>query len=309
MHRNLELTVPSDVTENLCQQLIALDEVVSLSVQRNGSRKPVGDIITAQVLNRGADDVLRIAGKAVARPEDLSVATSELSSIIAPAEGEKILNDKDEAIWEEVEAGLRHQGRPTANYLALMGLGGIMAAVGLVSDPGPQAVAFIASSIIAPGFEPIAAIPMGTVLRRWRVVGRGLRSTIIGYLLFMMMAGLTMLCLVAAGETSARELAANPEVRSMAQPTLKTLLVSACGAAAGIVIIAAYRRSVIAGALIALILMPAAALVGCGLAVGQSHLALEGFIRFLIDVAFVLVLGLAIFYSKQRFLHQRRPLE
>ncbi|MET4108935.1 DUF389 domain-containing protein [Hymenobacter sp. UYP22] len=309
MHRSLELTVPPTVTEDLCQQLVALDEVVSLSVQKGISRKPAGDVISVQVLNRGADDVLRLAGKAVARPEDLSVATAELSSIIAPAEGEKILNDKDEAIWEEVEAGLRHQGRPTPNYLALMGLGGIMAAVGLVSEPVPQAVAFIASSIIAPGFEPVAAIPMGVVLGRWQVVARGLRSTVIGYSLFMLMAGLTMLLLVQVGESSATELANNPEVRSMAQPTLKTILVSACGAAAGIVIIAAYRRSVIAGALIALILMPAAALVGCGLAVGRSNLASEGLTRFLIDVGFVLGLGLLIFYCKQRFQHQRRPLE
>ncbi|SNR77809.1 MULTISPECIES: DUF389 domain-containing protein [Hymenobacter] len=309
MHRSLELTVPSNITENLCQQLVGLDEVISLSVQIGASRKPVGDIISVQVLNKGADDVLRIAGEVVAHPNDLSVASAELSSIIAPAEGEKILGDKDEAIWEEIEAGLRHQGKPTPNYMALMGLGGILSAVGLVSEPVPQAVAFIASSIISPGFEPIAAIPMGTVLKRWHVVGRGLRSTLLGYALFILMAGLTMLCLTAAGESSAAELATNPEVKSMAQPSLKTLLVSACGAAAGIIIIAAYRRSVIAGALIALILMPAAALIGCGLAVGRSHLALEGLSRFGIDMAFVLGLGLLIFYSKQRFLHRRKPLE
>ncbi|SHK01277.1 DUF389 domain-containing protein [Hymenobacter psychrotolerans] len=309
MHRSLELTVPPTVTESLCQQLVELDDVISVSVLPGASRKPPGDITTVQVLNRGADEVLRRAGAAVPKPEDLWVSTTELSSIIAPAEGEKILNDKDEAIWEEVEAGLRHQGRPTPNYVALMALGGIMAAVGLVSEPVPQAVAFIASSIIAPGFEPIAALPMGVVLKRWHVVWRGLRSTLIGYFLFILTAGLTMWLLVASGESSATELMANPEVHSISQPTLKSLLVSACGAAAGIVIIAAYRRSVIAGALIALILMPAAALIGAGVAVGISSLAVEGLIRFGIDVAFVLVLGFIIFYSKQKILHRRRPLE
>lgn len=309
MHRSLALTVPPVVTEDLCQQLVTLEDVISLSVQTGASRKPHGDIITVQVLNRGADEVLRLAGAAVAQPEQLSIATAELTSIIAPAEAEKVLNDKDEAIWEEIEAGLRHQGRPTANYAALMALGGVLAAVGLVSEPVPQAVAFIASSIISPGYEPIASIPMGTVLRRWHVVGRGLRSVLIGYALFILAAGLTMLLLVTAGESSAAELASNPEVHSISEPSLKTLLVSACGAAAGIVIIAAYRRSVIAGALLALALMPAAALIGCGLAVGKADLALEGLYRFAIDVAFIVVLGLLIFWLKQRFEHQRESLE
>ncbi|MBX0292802.1 DUF389 domain-containing protein [Hymenobacter sp. HSC-4F20] len=309
MHRSLALSVPATVTSDLCQQLLPLEDVIGLSVQPGASLKPPGDVITVHVLNRGADEVLRRAQAAVPEPEALSVATAELSSIIAPADGERIMNDKDEAIWEEVEAGLRHQGRPTPNYAALMALGGVIAAVGLVSEPVPQAVAFIASSIISPGFEPIASIPMGTVLRRWHVVGRGLRSVLIGYALFMLTAGLTMLWLVGAGEASASALAANPEVKNIANPSLKEFLLSACGAAAGIVIIAAYRRSVIAGALIALILMPAAALVGCGIAVGQSHLAMEGLTRFLIDVGFVLVLGLLIFYIKQRAVHQRKPLE
>ncbi|UOQ75762.1 DUF389 domain-containing protein [Hymenobacter sp. 5516J-16] len=309
MHRNLALTVPAAITESLSKQLVEIEDVISLSVQIGASRKPVGDIITVQVLNRGADEVLRQVRAAVASPEELSISTAELSSIIDPVHGEQVLNDRDEAIWEEVEAGLRHQGRPTPNYAALMALGGVMAAVGLVSDPVPQAIAFIAASIISPGFEPIAAIPMGVVLRRWHVVGRGMRSVLIGYALFILTAGLTMLWLVGAGETSASALINNPEVRNISNPSLKELLVSACGAAAGIVIIAAYRRSVIAGALIALILMPAAALIGSGIALGQSHLALEGLTRFGIDVGFVIVLGLLIFYIKQKIVHRRESLE
>ena len=55
--------------------------------------------------------------------------------------------------------------------------------------------------------------------------------------------------------------------------------------------------------------MPAAALIGAGIAVGVSSLAVEGLLRFGIDAAFVLVLGFIIFYSKQKILHRRRPLE
>lgn len=308
MHRTFSITTPPLVTEQLCQQLIGLETVISLNVALGASRKPAGDIITVQVLNRGTDAVLRRVQNLLP-PEQISISSTELSSLISPSQATLIMGDKDEAVWEEIESGLRHQGRPTANYRALMALGGVMAAVGLVSEPVPQVTAFIASSILAPGFEPLAAMPLGVVLRRWHVLWRGLRSTLLGYTLFILAAGLTMLLLVATGASSAEELAHNPEVLSMVQPDLKSILVSACGAAAGIIIIAAYRRSVIAGALIALILMPAAALIGCGLAVGRSHLALEGLTRFGLDVGLVLGLGLLIFQVKQLFAHRRRPSE
>lgn len=55
MHRNLQITVPFSVTDKLCGDLIALENVIGLSVVRQASLKPVGDVITVQVLNRGAD--------------------------------------------------------------------------------------------------------------------------------------------------------------------------------------------------------------------------------------------------------------
>ncbi len=43
--------------------------------------------------------------------------------------------------------------------------------------PRPQVTAFVAASIIAPGFELLVKIPLGLVLRRGNVVRRGLVST------------------------------------------------------------------------------------------------------------------------------------
>jgi hypothetical protein len=98
MHRTLELTAPPAVTETLQQELVALDEVISLSVQRGASKKPVGDVLTVHVLNRGADEVLRRARAAVASPQDLSIVTSEAISFIAPADHHAVDDDRDEAI-------------------------------------------------------------------------------------------------------------------------------------------------------------------------------------------------------------------
>lgn len=308
MHRTLEITVPTTTTDALCHELTDLDSVIGLSVQRGASWKPPGDVLVIHVLNRGADEVLRRVGAAVPDKKALSVVTSEVASIISPLSYKTVDNDRDEAIWEEMESGLRHQGRITPNYLLLMALGGIIAAVGLVSEPVPQAVAFVASAIIAPGFDPMTKVPLGLVLQRWRLVGRGLVSALAGYAILVVMAGLTMGLLVAVGETSASALATNPEVEHLQHPKWMELLVAGAGALAGVVMLAAFRRSFQAGPLIAMAFIPAAALIGAGLAVGRVDLALEGLERFLADWGFIIALGVPFLWLKQRFLHKRDPL-
>lgn len=308
MHRTLEITVPPAVTAGLQAQLVALDEVIGLSVLRGASQKPAGDVLTVHVLNRGADEVLRRARAAVASPETLSIVTSEATSFIAPADHALIDTDRDEAIWEEMESGLRHQSRITPNYLVLMALGGVIAAIGLVAEPVPQAVAFVASAIIAPGFDPMTKVPLGLVLGHWPLLGRGLSSALAGYAVLVTAAALTMWALVAAGDTNAAQLAANPEVQHLAHPGLPELLVAAAGALAGVVTLAAFRRSFQAGPLIAMAFIPAAALIGAGLAVGRADLALEGLERFGADWGFIIGLGVPFLWLKQRLVHRRRPL-
>lgn len=106
--------------------------------------KPPGDVVTVHVLNRGSDAVMDLAGQA-ARQGSTSVVTAELSAITDPEHQHLVDRDVDEALWEEAETGLRHQGRITVNFLALMALGGAVATIGLVSDPVAMAVAIVAS--------------------------------------------------------------------------------------------------------------------------------------------------------------------
>lgn len=180
MHRCLEITVPAGSTPRLLRDLEAIDAVIGLSVRRGASVKPPGDVVVVHALNRGLDQVLRCSAYASGRGP-LSIATAEVASIIDPDRQDEIDDDVDEAIWEEAETGLRHQGWVTANVLALMVLGGIIATAGLVSGGVPQVIVLVAASIIAPGFEPFAKIPVGLALGRWQVARRGAVSSAVGY--------------------------------------------------------------------------------------------------------------------------------
>ena len=307
MHRTLVVSLSPDHTDQLISQLEPLACVVGLSVQRGGSIKPVGDILTLQTLNKGIDEALRRIAD-VCKGSTYSIATAEQASLIDPQNDLLVENDIDEAIWEEMETGLRHQARVTANYLALMALGGAMSAVGLVSNPVPQVIAFVAASVVAPGFEPIAKIPLGLVLKNLHTVRRGLKSALTGYGVLILASALTFALLRWMGAANDGEFISNQAVDMMSHPSAKDITVSLCGTLSGAIIIASYRRSIIAGALIAMVIISAAAMIGVAIACGQWDLALEGAERFALDVALIIITCYVVFMAKQQFLHKRKPI-
>ncbi len=307
MHRSLEIAVSSAATDELLEKLSAIEDVISLSVHRGASIKPPGDVISVHALNRGADAVMHAVASSP-RGTSLSVATAELSSLNDPEHNAEIDNDVDESLWEEMETGVRHHGRITANFVMLMALGGALATIGLISDRVPQAICLIAASIIAPGFEPIAKIPLGLLLRhphRWQ---RGVKSTLVGYSVLIAASAATFAVLMAAGEATHHELIENHHVKMLHHPHLADLLQSGMAAVAGIVMITAYRRSVIAGPLAALAIIPAAALIGTAAVCGDGQFALAGLRRFAIDLVFIIVAGFLILGWKQLGAHRSRRL-
>ena len=307
MHTEIEIIVPPSYTDELIGELQQLEGVISLSVVREASIKPPGDVFTAHVLNRQIDEVLRLADAARVHGQ-VSVSTSELSSMIDPEHERKVADDVDEALWEEVETDLRHQGKLTMNYVGLMVLGGAVAATGFAAESSSQAISFVAASIIAPGFEPLAAIPIGLALRRWAVVGRGLQSAVGGYLSLILSATLIFSALRVAGVVTVEEFILNAEVRNLAEPGLREILLSACGALAGMVMLLSRRRYLIPGALVALLIIEASALIGVGLAAGQPGLMLEGAKRFGLDVVLIVAGGVPIVLLKQALVHRRTPM-
>jgi Domain of unknown function (DUF389) len=300
--------VPPSFTGELVEELAKLDGVVSLSVVRGASVKPEGDVVTVHALNRGADEVMRLA-KAVSEHGRVSVSTGELSSLADPDHERLVAKDVDEALWEEVEAGLRHQSRTTANYLLLMGLGGAIAASGFaVHQPAEQALSFVAGAIVAPGFEPLANASVGLTLRRRGLVGRALGSAALGYLVLALSAALIFAVLRLMGEVTVGGFAHNPGVHSLAHPVLRGVLVSACGALAGMVMLTTYRRYLLPGALIALRAIESAALVGAALVAGKPGLALEALGRFLISAVLIIAAGVLVVGLKQAIVHRRKPM-
>lgn len=100
--------------------------------------------------------------------------------------------------------------------------------------------------------------------------------------------GLRLLRLSGAGKVG--EFVANKETGVLADPTLREVLLSSFTALAGATMVLAYRRSVIAGPLVALAIVPAA-MVGVALAAGRPMLAYQGAECFVLYVALIVAWG------------------
>ena len=231
----------------------------------------------------------------------ITVATVRTESVVATGAQEAIEDDADESPWEEFERTLRHHGRMSVNYLVLMALGGAIAVAGLLSPPVPQALALAASAIIAPAFEPVAKL--GVALMRGRPLAhrsRAGRPCWSATLILAAAGGVAFLVLRALGLAKPGVLASSEGVHMVMDPTAADWLVGAGGALAGLVIITSFREAVLAGALIALALVPAAGLVGVGLVAGDLEVALGGLKRAAADIGLVVVLGGAVVLVKDR---------
>jgi len=307
VYRSFEVSVPASATDEVIASLEGLDEVVSLTVERGASIKPPGDAITVHSLNSGAGEVLRVIEGAYTHGA-VSIATGDLASLVDREHAEAIITDTDEALWEETEVGLRHQSRPTHNYMLLMAAGGAIAATGFLSTPPTQTVAFVSASVIAPGFEPLAKVPFGLALGRWRTVLRGLRSALVGYFLIVLAAALAYLLLEATGATTLKNFLGNKELDKLSNPISLDILVSSAAAVAGVIMVATRRFALLAGPLMALALIPSAAMAGVAAVTGEGKLVLQGLERLGIDVVLIVALGLLVIILKQALVHRRRPL-
>lgn len=307
MHRMIEITVPPELTMKIRPGLIDDPKVLGFSVLKGVSEKPPGDVFQVHVLNSGADNVLRLVSKHCGE-RNFSVVTSEVASISDPDHQKLINEDIDEAIWEEIETGIRHNGRITANFVMLMAIGGIITAIGFVADVQVQVIAFISASIIAPGLEPVTKVPLGIVLRKSDIFWDGIKTTITGYGLSMLAAGSIFFLLLVSGSTKPEEFLKDDLAIALTDVTLKDFISSIAASAAGIIMYVSYRRNVIAGPLIALVTIPAASGAAMCLVLGEWNFALLMLYRLTVDFLLIISVGVIIIWLKQRLVHLRKPL-
>jgi hypothetical protein len=190
-----------------------------------------------------------------------------------------------------------------------MALGGVIAGAGFFLEPMSQTIAFVGASVVAPGFEPLAKLTQGLVLRKMAVCGRALISLTVGYGVLLAAAFLVAVGFAVFGDTDVHAVVLKqPMVAQLTGLHAAALVVSAGAAVAGFIMVVSLRDFYVIGPLMLLVMISGVSLVGVALAVREPGIALGALGRVGADVILILVLGALIFIWKQRQVHRRRPL-
>lgn len=229
--------------------------------------------------------------------------TTEPKSLIAPPSQNGIEKESNETIWEEMGFLLRRETNVSANYLSLMALSGGVAAVGLWTN---TLHIVIGAMVIAPGFEPLLRISFGVVAAPRALASRGLLSSVTGYLAMGLGAAVTGWLLRIIDSSHSMDLETRSWVQYWSQIKPSAVLLSFLASLAGAVVVSAQRSVLSAGVMIALALIPAISIAAMALAFGDISLAGRGLVRWLLDVALVIIAGLLVLGLKQAFVHHGR---
>lgn len=306
MSRNIQVTLPSEYTDRILPKIKRFDGLIGLRLQKNISIEPPGDVLDFDVINSQVTPCMKmLEDEGLLLREDVSITTSKPTSVISKSKSKEILSETHETSWEDILKNLLHQSDMNLNSYLVMFCAGVVAAIGISSN---SLHTVIGAMLIAPGFEPISRAVLGLVTnhRDWR---KGTLDTITGY--GVLIAG-GLAGGVIAGffiedvlPGTATYLDRGSLVDYWMGFSAISITVSIFASFVGGIIIMTNKSILTAGVMVALALIPTAALVGMWLLEGNLESAGIALLRLLLEIFIVALLTGGVFLWKKNFTHKR----
>lgn len=307
MPRTVTISIPSDRTDALVGDLRAIPGILTLHRQRGASLQPRGDVVTVQVADRSTSSLVKLLTAYGAGTDDaVSVTTSEPDGVVSSASAEVLSRDVATSSFEAIEFTLDREATFGANELVVMAVAGVVATAGIVTN---ALHLVMGAMLVAPGFEPLLKISLALAVGGG-AGKRGLIQIAKGYGVLVAGSAMAGLLLRATGVVLPAEagsyLGEGALVSYWRSVTTTATVVAVVSAVAGALLVAANRAVLTAGVMVALALVPGAALMGLGMAAGRPGLILDGAVRWGHDAVVVVAVGAATFGAMR--LRRRRRL-
>ena len=159
----LRLSVDS---ERAGQVSAALQQAEGVRRLVRGSTESASEevVLSADITPSGADEVMSILGDLQVDEDDYLLARLE---VVAPSPAGRRWRDETSSFaWVEVMGEARANARPLARYLTLMGVAGVIAALGVITS---NTILIVGAMAVSPDLLPICSTCVGIVGGRWRL--------------------------------------------------------------------------------------------------------------------------------------------
>jgi uncharacterized hydrophobic protein (TIGR00271 family) len=238
-------------------------------------------LVTADVRAPAADAALEMLGKLEIPSEDISLLRFDAIDPNAASEETVAL------VWADLLGQARLNARTAVRYLVFMATAGVIASFGVIEQ---DQILIIGAMAVAPDLLPITATCTGLVLRRRRLIRRGLVSLLLGLgvacIFAALVTGFLNLCGLLPHAFDVHQVG----LTSQQSVSTETILVAFAAGVAGMLAVET-RASMGVGVAISVTTIPAAAFLGVAAGVGQFSKSLGALSVLGVNIAMMLLGG------------------
>jgi len=303
---HLRVISPSETTEEVLSYLVAEPAVANLVVHRGAAVDPAGDVVIADVARESANEVLR-ALKAMGLDKNGSIALDAVGVALSSrgSEAEKAAPGAgdDAVVWEEIEQRTGEESRLSVTFLLFLSIATVIAGIGVLLD---QPILIVGAMVVGPEFGPLAALSVGVIRRRPRVIGRSLLALTVGFAVAIVVTVLSTLALNAGGLVT-REMLLGARLLTdfIWRPDALSWVIAFLAGIAGILSLTTAKSGALIGVLISVTTVPAAGNVAVAIAYGVPDEAWGSALQLGINLGAIATAGI-LTLAVQRWLSRRR---
>ncbi|MDV7197724.1 DUF389 domain-containing protein [Rhodococcus kroppenstedtii] len=271
--QNLRVISPADRTSDVLRMLDDTAGVATVSVMRDASVTPAGDVVDVLLAREGTDAVIADLRR-LGLTHQGAIALTSVETVLADAarEAEKRApGEPDDAIvWDELIARTREESSLNATFLAFLTIACLLSAVGVILD---SPVTIVGAMVVGPEFGPLAALAVGLVRRRGSMIRRSLLALTVGFPLAMVVTALGALAAEAVGWVRPDSIDDLQQVDFIYQVGPFSLVVALLAGAAGMLALVSSKSAALVGVFISVTTVPAAGFAVVAATVGSWRIA------------------------------------
>jgi uncharacterized hydrophobic protein (TIGR00271 family) len=300
---HLRVVGPKATADAVVDVLVAEPGAVAVLLAGESSD---GWVVTADIARECADSVLdklhRLGaaeqGLITLEPLDTAIgALAERAEVDAPGEA------ADAVIWDELAARSGEDSTLTGTFLAFMVLATVLASIGVVTD---SPVTVVGAMVVGPEFGPLAAVAVGLVRRRTRLVRRAATALVGGFVLAIVATALLSLLARAAGLIGPADITGSErETEFIYHPGWFSLITALVAGAAGMLSLTSSRSGALVGVFISVTTIPAAGNAAIGGVLGRWNETWQSLAQLGINLIGITAAGAATLLALRTFARPR----
>jgi uncharacterized hydrophobic protein (TIGR00271 family) len=284
------------VTEAL-EETGGVHRIVALNPERSGTSV----VLAADVLPSVADRVMRLIGDWGVDEADYLLIRQD---VVAPHPHTHAGRaDPEQFAWVEVMGEARTHSRPLGRYLALMAVAAVLAAIGVITD---NPILIVGAMAVSPDLLPICAACVGIVGGRLPLVRRAIVTLLLGIAITWAVSALLAWGLQAVDILSSSFQVHEEGLHGLEDIDYSTILVAL---AAGVAAMLSFetRAAAAVGVGISVTTIPASALFGVSLGLGEVSVSWGAAAVLAVNVTLLLLSGAATLAVQRQLAARRKP--